>query len=79
MSNITRLTDKPQITYQYQAGDITRVLTEGLRYDQIAAEIKQALEHLIFVAGSEDILAARELLSDLLHAVKDSNQPVSKS
>jgi len=37
-------------------------------HERIAAYIERALEHLIFVAGPEDILAARETLADLLHA-----------
>lgn len=79
MSKVTTLPSKHPTTYRYQTGNITRALGEGLKHEQIATKIEQALEHLIFVAGSEDIQAARELLSDLLDALKESNQPVSKS
>ena len=68
MSNVTRLTGKPRITLRYQVGDITRALAEGLRHDLITADIESALHDLLFVAGPEDVLAARELLSELLHA-----------
>jgi hypothetical protein len=68
MSNITRLPGTPDSRRRYQAGDITSALAEGLRHKEIAGQIEQALEQLIFVAGPEDILAARETLADLLHA-----------
>ena len=68
MTNVTRLTGKPQAAYQYQTGDITHALAEGLKHEEIAADIEQALEHLLFIAGPEDVLAVRELLSRLLQA-----------
>lgn len=71
MSNITRLPGTPDSRRRYQAGDIIRALTDGLRHEDIAEGIEQALENLLFVAGPEDVLAARELLSDLLYSLPE--------
>lgn len=71
MSNIVRLTDRTQPTYRYKQGDISRAITEGPRHEVITTDIEQALFNLLFVAEEEDVLAARGLLSVLLHA----NQP----
>jgi hypothetical protein len=68
MSNVTRLASKPKTTYRHQVGDITRALAEGLRHDLIAADIELALHDLLFIAGPEDALVTRELLSKLLRA-----------
>jgi len=68
MNNVTQLHDHTDATDRYQHGDICRALAEGLKHEQIAADIEQALEHLLFIAGPEDILAAREVLSRLLQA-----------
>jgi len=78
MSNITRLPGTPDSRRRYQAGDITSALAEGLRHEDIAGQIEQALEQLIFVAGPEDILAARELLSDLLDALPEPQTVTSQ-
>ena len=68
MSNVTQLHSNTDATDHYKQGDIARALAEGLKHEEIAADIEQALEHLLFIAGPEDVLAVRELLSRLLQA-----------
>lgn len=39
MSNITQIHDPSDAAYRYEHGDIGRALAEGLKYEQIAADI----------------------------------------
>jgi hypothetical protein len=55
-----------------------KALKEGFRYQVCADDIEQALHDLLFVAGEEDVLAARSMLSDLLEVqskVREDPEP----
>ncbi|MDS1310500.1 hypothetical protein [Marinobacter xiaoshiensis] len=67
MSNVIRLSDK-KCSFRYQKGDIVQALTQGLLHQVCRDDIEQALHDLLFVAGEEDVFAARSMLSDLLEA-----------
>jgi len=71
-TNVFRLPIKHRVTYRYKPGDIGSALAEGLRHEVIAGDIEQALHDLLFVCESEDVLAAREMLSQLLNALEQS-------
>lgn len=76
MTNITRLRCTPSIAFRYKQGDITRALLEGLRHEQVAADVEDVLSALLFSADDHAISNARDMLADLLAAnIQSSGAP----
>lgn len=62
MTNITplRRTPAPSIAFRYKQGDITRALLEGLRHEQVTADVEDVLSALLFSADDHAISNARD-------------------
>lgn len=73
MPKVTPLHPTPAPAFRYNRGDITHALLEGLRHEQIAADVETALADLLFLPADERdhdaaVSAARETLFTLLEA-----------
>lgn len=73
MPKVTPLHAPPAVAFKYNQGDITHALLEGLRHEEIAADVETALADLLFLPAYERdheaaVSAARETLFTLLEA-----------
>lgn len=73
MPKVTPLHPTPAPAFRYNRGDITRALLEGLRHEEIVADVESVLADLLFLPADEQdhdaaVSAARETLFTLLEA-----------